>query len=117
VNEIRMIHTPEEHTTALAEIEQLMKGDPPQGTPEGARLELLALIVEDYERRVFREESLTVDVRLGAGVLEILRETGKKCGESPGRVATILLTFCAVSAKSPGLLPPAEEGDDEEAQR
>jgi hypothetical protein len=114
-----MIHTAEEHTAALAEIEQLMKSDPPTSTPEGARrLELLALIVEDYERRMFREDSLTVDVRLGAGVLEILRETGKKCGESPGRVATILLTFCAVSAKSPGLLPPAdEEEEDEEVQR
>jgi antitoxin component HigA of HigAB toxin-antitoxin module len=109
MNEIRIIRTAEEHAAALAEIEQLMKSDPQRDTPEGARLELLALVVEDYERGMFRENSTAVDVRLSEGLMEVLRETGRKCGESAGRVATIVLTFCATSAKAALQIDKTEE--------
>jgi hypothetical protein len=46
-----VIRTTEEHGAALQEVAALMNDDPALGTPEGDRLELLALLVEDYERR------------------------------------------------------------------
>jgi HTH-type transcriptional regulator / antitoxin HigA len=49
----RVIRTSEEHAEALAEIERLIAGDPAPGTPEGDRLELLSLLVADYEAKQF----------------------------------------------------------------
>jgi len=52
-----------QYRTYLAEIERLAASDPDPETPEGARLELLAKLVEDYEkqRHVFcRPDSVDV---------------------------------------------------------
>ena len=45
------IRSAEDHAAALQEIEALWGAGP--GTPEGDRLEVLALLVEDYEARAF----------------------------------------------------------------
>lgn len=47
----KVIKTEEEYQTALTEIEPLIDLDPAPGTPESDRLELLGLIIEDYESR------------------------------------------------------------------
>jgi HTH-type transcriptional regulator/antitoxin HigA len=49
---IKVIKTEEDHEAALAAIESLLDLDPAPGTPEADRLELVTLLVEDYETRV-----------------------------------------------------------------
>jgi HTH-type transcriptional regulator/antitoxin HigA len=48
---IRPIRTEPEYDEALDEIEQYFDNEPKPGTPEADRFDLLALIVEDYERK------------------------------------------------------------------
>jgi HTH-type transcriptional regulator/antitoxin HigA len=48
---IRPIRTETEYDEALEEIERYFENEPKPGTPEADRFELLALIVEDYERK------------------------------------------------------------------
>jgi len=50
----KIIKTKKEYKIALAEIESLIDIDPKSGTPECDRLELLALLVENYESERFR---------------------------------------------------------------
>lgn len=49
----RIIKTKAQHVQALAEVERLAALDPPAGTPDGDRLELLAKLVEDFEKERF----------------------------------------------------------------
>jgi HTH-type transcriptional regulator/antitoxin HigA len=49
--EFKVLKTEDEHRVALHEAERLVALDPPATSPEGERLQLLALLVEDYERR------------------------------------------------------------------
>lgn len=49
----RIIKTEQQHRDAVAEIERLAADDPPMDSPEGDRLELLAKLVEDYEKQKF----------------------------------------------------------------
>ena len=51
--EARIIKTRTQHRQALAEVERLVIGDPRLGTPAGDKLELLAKLVEDYEKERF----------------------------------------------------------------
>lgn len=51
--ELRIIKTGEQHRRYLAEARRLAKGDPAPESSEGARLELLAKLIEDYERARF----------------------------------------------------------------
>jgi HTH-type transcriptional regulator/antitoxin HigA len=51
---IKVISTEKEHKEALAEIERLWEAK--SGTPDHDALEVLALLVEDYERRTFPME-------------------------------------------------------------
>jgi HTH-type transcriptional regulator/antitoxin HigA len=53
MNVIKPIRTEEEYEAVLAEIEPLfdLPEEPLPGTPEGDRLELLALLIEDWERK------------------------------------------------------------------
>ncbi len=51
--EIRIIKTDEQYRRSLAEIRRLATGDPHPDSAEGARLELLAKLVEDYEKLTF----------------------------------------------------------------
>lgn len=52
--EPRIIKTEEQYQTYLAEVERLAADDPVQGTADGDRLELLAKLVEDYEKERFK---------------------------------------------------------------
>ena len=48
---IRPVRTETEYDEALEEIERYFENEPKPGTPEADRFDLLALIVEDYERK------------------------------------------------------------------
>jgi len=48
--QIRIVKTDRQHRSYLAEISRLMEKDPAPNTAAGARLELLAKLVEDYEK-------------------------------------------------------------------
>ena len=48
---IRPIRTETEYDEALGEIEQYFENEPKPGTPEADRFDLLALTIEDYERK------------------------------------------------------------------
>ena len=50
---IQPIRTEADHQTALNEIAGLMVADPELGTPKGDRLDVLATLVEAYERAHF----------------------------------------------------------------
>ncbi len=50
---VQVIHNKEAHEAALRELEHLMETDPPAGTAGFAQMELLALVINDYERRHF----------------------------------------------------------------
>lgn len=52
--DVKIIKTEVEYTAYLAEVERLAAEDPEAGTPDGDRLELLAKLVEDYEKERFR---------------------------------------------------------------
>lgn len=54
--DIKVIRSSDEHRKALREAERLVMADPGVGTPEGERLELLALLIEDFEKRHFPVE-------------------------------------------------------------
>jgi len=48
--EPRIIKTDEQHLELLAEVERLAIVDPDPESPQGLRLELLAMLVERYEK-------------------------------------------------------------------
>ena len=52
--EPRIIKTEEQYRIYLAEVERLVTEDPLAGTADGDRLELLAKLVEDYEKERFK---------------------------------------------------------------
>lgn len=52
--EPKIIKTDEQYRTYLTEVERLAADDPVQGTSDGDRLELLAKLVEDYEKERFK---------------------------------------------------------------
>ncbi|MBI2969388.1 MAG: helix-turn-helix domain-containing protein [Gammaproteobacteria bacterium] len=54
--EPKIIKSRKEYRVFLDEVMRLIARDPPRGSPEGDRLELLAKLVEDYERERFRFE-------------------------------------------------------------
>ena len=55
--EIRIIKSEEQRQRALAEIERLMGSDPAPESSEGSRLEVLAKLVEDFEKAHFPIEN------------------------------------------------------------
>lgn len=55
--EIKVIRNSSEYRTMLREAEYLVELDPPCGTPIADKLELLSLLIEDYERRAFPFEA------------------------------------------------------------
>jgi HTH-type transcriptional regulator / antitoxin HigA len=48
---IRPLHSEADYDAALNEIERYFENEPKVGTPDADRFDLLALIVEDYERK------------------------------------------------------------------
>ena len=49
----KVINTEKEYNNALAELEQLMATEPRPGTPEADRLNLLAVLIENYEKNQY----------------------------------------------------------------
>jgi HTH-type transcriptional regulator/antitoxin HigA len=54
--EPKIVKTEEQYRAYLAEVERLAADDPTPGTPDGDRLELLAKLVEDFEKERFKFE-------------------------------------------------------------
>jgi HTH-type transcriptional regulator/antitoxin HigA len=52
--ELKIIKTEAQYRASLAEVDRLASDDPLPGTSDGDRLELLAKLVEDYEKERFR---------------------------------------------------------------
>lgn len=52
--ELRIIKTDEQYRRYLEEAKRLTTRDPDPATPEGARLELLAKLIDDYEKERFK---------------------------------------------------------------
>jgi HTH-type transcriptional regulator / antitoxin HigA len=52
--DIRVIKTKQQYRRYLEEVDRLVALDPDPRTAEGARLELLAKLVEDYEKEHFK---------------------------------------------------------------
>ena len=48
---IRPLHSEAEYDAALGQIERYFEREPKPGTPDADRFDLLALIIEDYERK------------------------------------------------------------------
>ena len=48
---IRPLRSESDYDAALEEIERYFESEPKPGTPEGDRFDLLALVIEDYERK------------------------------------------------------------------
>lgn len=48
---IRPLHSEAEYDAALADIERYFETEPTPGTPEADRFDLLAMVIEDYERK------------------------------------------------------------------
>src|SRR5438270_5952238 len=48
---IRPLHSEADYDVALNEIERYFENEPKPGTPEADRFDLLALVIEDYERK------------------------------------------------------------------
>lgn len=48
---VRPLHSEADYDLALNEIERYFENEPKPGTPEADRFDLLALVIEDYERR------------------------------------------------------------------
>jgi len=53
MDHLKIIKTPEEHEAALERLMVLMDADPQEGSPEADELEVLALLIEQYEQRQF----------------------------------------------------------------
>ena len=52
--EPRIIRTEQEYQRRLGEVGRLVAKDPASGSKEGTRLELIAKLVEDYEKARFK---------------------------------------------------------------
>jgi HTH-type transcriptional regulator/antitoxin HigA len=78
---IKPIRTDEDHANTLREIETLWNA--PDGSPEADRLEVLAILVEDYEARNFSIDS-------GLSPIDVLRLAMTELGHTQTELAEIL---------------------------
>jgi HTH-type transcriptional regulator/antitoxin HigA len=53
---IRPLRSEKDYDAALTEIERYFDAPPKRGTPDADRFDLLALVIEDYERKVWQIE-------------------------------------------------------------
>jgi HTH-type transcriptional regulator/antitoxin HigA len=111
----RVIRTAEEHAETLAEIERLIARDPAPGTPDGDRLELLSLLVEDYEAKHFPVTSAdpVEAIRFRMEQQGITRRELERYIGSRSKVSEVLsgkrpLTLSMIRALHQGLGIPAE---------
>ncbi|MCB8878483.1 helix-turn-helix domain-containing protein [Acidisoma silvae] len=52
VMDIRVINTEQDYRWAMNELDGYFENEPEVGTPDGDRLTVLSILVEDYERRI-----------------------------------------------------------------
>ena len=51
MKKIRIIKSDDEHASAIARLDELMKEDPEPESPEGEELKLLSRVIQEYEDR------------------------------------------------------------------
>jgi HTH-type transcriptional regulator / antitoxin HigA len=81
IMDIRPIRTDEDYKSALQEIETLWEA--PEGTPEADKMEVLAILVEDYENRHF-----TIGDDLSP--VEVLRLAMAEMGHTQAELSALL---------------------------
>lgn len=121
--EIRPIHTEADYKAALREISALMEADPDYETPDGDRLDVLAILVQAYEAKHYPisapDPIEAIKFRLEQGGLSI-KDLEPMIGRS-NRVYEVLsrkrpLTLGMIRRLHKGLGIPAEvliaEADD-----
>lgn len=111
--ELRPIRSKREHQTALKEAETLW--DAPEGSPEADRLEVLALLIEAYERQHFPiEDPDPIDfLQHVMEARELTRKDLEPFIGSRARVAEVLnrvrpLTLDMIRKLAAGLKLPAD---------
>jgi HTH-type transcriptional regulator/antitoxin HigA len=112
---VRVIKNEKEYEIALADIKGLMDRDPDVGTPEAEQLELLSLVIEDYEKRMYPiaapDPVEAIRFRMEQQGL-IQRDLAPYIG-SPSKVSEVLsrkrpLTLSMIKALHSGLGIPAK---------
>lgn len=120
----KLIKTPEDHAEALHRLDELMARDPAVGSAEGDELELLAHLIEDYEKQKY-------DLGFPTPVEAIrfrMEQQGLKAKDlvsylgSPSKVSEVLngkrpLTLTMIRRLHEGLGIPAEVLIAEKAER
>ena len=125
--EPRVIKTEDEHKATLAEVERLAARDPRPNTAEADRLELLAALVEDYEKERFPIEKPTpieaISFRMeeqGLKQKDLVPYIGSKSKVSEVLSGRRKLTLPMIRALHHGLGIPlqvlTQEPDDTEAE-
>lgn len=111
----KVIKNDDDYEATLAMAEQLVARDPAAGTPEAERLELMSVLIEDYEKRIFPFEAPTPI----SAIRFRMEEQGLRQADlvpligSRSRVSEVLaekrpLTVQMIRALSNGLGIPAE---------
>lgn len=78
---IRPLRSESDYDAALEEIERYFENEPKPGTPEGDRFDLLALVIEDYERKHW-----PIDPPDAVAAIRYRMETGEHTQADLGRL-------------------------------
>jgi HTH-type transcriptional regulator / antitoxin HigA len=115
VRDYKVIRTAEDHRDAIAEVERLVLQEPKAGSKDGERLELLAILVEDYERRGFTFDELdpidVIEFRMeeqGLKQRDLVSMMGSRSRVSEVMARKRPLTVQMIRALSSGLGIPAD---------
>ena len=113
--ELKIIKSDRQHRQYLAEAEALAATDPRLGTAEGDRLELLAMLIDKYEREryPFEEPDPIAVLRFRMEEQGLLQKDLAPLLGGKNRVSEVLagkrpLTVAMIRALSEGLRIPAE---------
>jgi len=111
----RVLRTEDEHRQALQEAEALVALDPAPGSNDAERLELLTLLIEDYEKRSFSFEALdpldVIEFRMaeqGLRQKDLVSMIGSRSRVSEVLAGKRPLTVQMIRALSVGLGVPAD---------
>lgn len=111
----RVLRTEDEHQQALQEAEALVVIDPAPGTNDADRLELLTLLIEDYEKRAFTFEEIdpldVIEFRMaeqGLRQKDLVSMLGSRSRVSEVLAGKRPLTVQMIRALSIGLGVPAD---------
>ena len=113
--DVKIIKSDQQHRQYLAEAESLAAADPRLGTPDGDRLELLAMLIDKYEREryPFEEPDPIAALRFRMEEQGLLQKDLAPMVGGRNRVSEVLagkrpLTVAMIRALSEGLRIPAE---------